>query len=106
MRNEGTVASSKVGRRNVKKRRRIENPRTTAIPTRRRRGQPQKHLLRPLVEAAIGTVRECDAVCRIHHAIRRRSTGLKPGCEKSRRYLTRGLWVGGHRLCPRHSSGP
>src|SRR5882724_9498785 len=104
MRNEGTVVS-RIRWRNVKKSRRIEDtPATAAVSGGRRRGQPKKHLVGPLIKAAVRNVRERNAVGRLYHAICRYSSGFEPR-RKGRRaagcHCARALRIGRQRLCAR-----
>ena len=116
MREEGTSA---VGcrRRYVKESGRIKDASTaSAISGRGRRSQPQKHLLRPLIEAAIGNIGKGDAVCGIDHAVQRYASRLKP----TRKYRSgdgtsrlsvrgQGLWIQRRRRrwagCKHHNHG-
>src|SRR5216684_4928286 len=64
---KGAVAA-RIRGRNVKKARRIEDMCAAAVGRWGRRGQPQEHLLRPLIEATIRGGADAT-VCRVCHSV-------------------------------------
>ena len=79
--------------------RRIEHVRAGAVAARRGREQPEKHLVRPLIEGAVvRRVGEGDAVRRIDDAVERDAPRGEPTVEKSGRHRTGGLRIVGKGL--------
>src|SRR4029077_2838025 len=87
-------AETKVGGRDVKETRRIhdESP-AAAVTSGSRRSQPQKILLRPLVEAAVRCVREGHAIRGVNDTVHRDRIRCEPGRKYRGRNHARGTRV-------------
>src|SRR5262249_7479252 len=83
----------------------VKGRRAAAVSGRRRRRQPQEHLLRPVVEIAVGDAGEGHAVGRLDHAVGGGYAGLEPSGELSRRDRTTSLGIGGNGLRSRAAAG-
>src|SRR4030081_1015783 len=76
---EKGAAAVRCGGGNVKKSWRIKDPSTAAaVSGWGWRSQPEKHLLRPLIEAAIRRIGKVDTVSGIYHAIQSDGSRVEP----------------------------
>src|SRR4029453_14587033 len=93
------------GGRDVEERGRLEDASAAAaVAQRRGRSRPEKHLIRPLIEAAVRVVREVQTVGGLDDAVRGNGSRFEPRVERGSaagRDRARRLRVGGQRLCAR-----
>jgi len=87
-------------RGNIEESARIEDTRSaSAIGGGSRRSEPEEHLIGPLVEGAIGSVVEVEAVGGLDDSIESSAAGLEPGIELRVGDGAGELWVGRNGLC-------